>query len=72
MNNSTLCKASPFNSAIAELYTQTTTKGWIPLSAWSDLMTNLLKDSINEDDKDLIKRLLYAVRRGRLKVIDEL
>ncbi len=72
MENSILCKASPFNSTIAQLYTQATTNGCISLSACSDLMTILLKDSINEYDKDLIKRLLYAVRRGRLKVIDEL
>lgn len=72
MNNSNFCKVSPFNSVIAELYTQVSSKGWITLSAWSDLMKILLKDSISEDDKDLIKRLLYAVRRGRLNVIDEL
>lgn len=72
MNYTDLCKVSPLNSATAELFTQVTHKGQISPSARSDLMTALSNTSLSTQEKDLIKRLLYAVRRGRLQVIEEL
>jgi len=72
MNYTDLCKVSPLNSATAELFTQVTHKGQISPSDRSDLMTALSNTSLSTQEKDLIKRLLYAVRRGRLQVIEEL
>ena len=72
MNYTDLCKVSPLNSATAELFAQVTHQGQISSSARSDLMTALSNSSLSTHEKDLIKRRLYAVRRGRLQVLEEL
>jgi hypothetical protein len=67
MNYTDLCKVSPLNSATAELSAQVTHQGQISSSARSDLMTVLSNSSLSTHEKDLIKRLLYAVRRDGCK-----
>lgn len=62
----------PLESAIAELFAQATHSGSITLADRYGLMATLLQDSINEEDQRAIDRLLYAVRKNRLKVVDEI
>ncbi len=71
MENANLPQVSLLESAIAELYTQVFQEGKITLRASYGLKAVLMSPSLSEAEEDLINRLLYAVRRGRLKVVDE-
>ena len=71
MENANLPQVSLLESAIAELYTQVFQEGKITLRASYSLRAVLMSPSLSEAEEDLINRLLYAVRRGRLKVVDE-
>ncbi|MBD1896461.1 MULTISPECIES: hypothetical protein [unclassified Coleofasciculus] len=62
----------PLDSAIAELFAQATYTGSITLADRYGLMAALLQDAISEEDQRAIDRLLYAVRKNRLKVVDEI
>lgn len=59
-------------SAIAELFAQVSRTGTLTLADRYGLMAALLNDSLSEEEKRSIDRLLYALRKNRLKVIDEL
>lgn len=71
MENTHLPQVSLLESAIAELFTQVFQEGKITLRASYSLIAVLMSPSLTQAEKDLINRLLYAVRRGRLKVVDE-
>jgi hypothetical protein len=71
MKDGNFCQVCLLESAITELFTQAIQKGHITLPESCGLMAALLTNSLSEDERDLINRLLYAVRRGRLKVVDE-
>lgn len=62
----------PLESAIAELFAQATHSGSITLADRYGLMAALLQDTISEEDKRAIDRLLYAVRKNRMKVVNEI
>jgi hypothetical protein len=53
-----------------ELFAEAVKKRHIDFVDWKNLMTEPLNSSFSKEDGDLIVRLLYAVRRGRIKVID--
>jgi hypothetical protein len=46
-------------------------KGQVAFLDWQELMTAPLTNSFTQDDEDLITRLIYAVRTGLVKVVDE-
>jgi hypothetical protein len=71
MKDSNFCQISLLESAISELFAEAIQKGHITLPESCGLVAALLTHSLSEDERDLINRLLYAVRRGRLKVVDE-
>lgn len=71
MENANLPQVCFLESAIAELFTQVFQEGKITLTASYSLIAVLMSPSLSEAEEDLINRLLYAVRRGRLKVVDE-
>jgi hypothetical protein len=58
--------------AISDLFAQVTTSGTITLADRYGLMAALLEDSITEDERASIDRLLYALHRGRMKVVNEI
>lgn len=71
MMNANVCETSLLESAIANLFAQAIQDGKITLTDSYSLVAALFNHSLSEAEEDLIYRLLYAVRRGRLKVIDE-
>ena len=72
MENDNLPQSYLLESAIAQLFAQVNQQGKITLTDRYHLVSALLNDSLSEAEEDLVNRLLYAVRRGRLKVVDEL
>lgn len=58
--------------AISELFVQVSASGKITLADRYGLMAALLDESLTNEDRELIDRLLRAVRRGRLEVVDEI
>ncbi len=62
----------PIQSAIAELFAQVSNSGYLTLADRYGLLAALMNDSLSEEDQHSIDRMLYAVRRGRLKMVDEI
>lgn len=59
-------------SAIPELFAQVSQSGTLTLADRYGLMAALLDDCLNEEERRSIDRLLYAVRKNRLKIVDEI
>jgi hypothetical protein len=66
-----LCKVYFLESTIAQLFSQVIQQGKLTVQDRCVLMTALLSNSLCPEEEILINRLLHAVRRGRLQVIDE-
>jgi hypothetical protein len=62
----------PLPYAISDLFAQTTSTGKITLADRYGMLAVLLQDSLNEEEICCINRLLYALRRGRIQIVDEL
>ncbi len=58
--------------AISELFVQASSSGKITLADRYGLMAALLDESLAQEDRELIDRLLRAVRRGRLEIVDDI
>ena len=58
--------------AIADLFAQVSNSGKITLADRYGLMAALLEDSLTEDEKGAIDRLLYSLCRGKMKVVNEI
>ncbi|HEY9633148.1 MAG TPA: hypothetical protein V6D14_07070 [Coleofasciculaceae cyanobacterium] len=58
--------------AIADLFAQVTLSGTVTLADRYGLMAALMEDSLTEDERAAIDRLLRAIRRGRMKVVNEI
>ncbi|MBD2041233.1 hypothetical protein [Microcoleus sp. FACHB-672] len=61
---------SLYQSNIAELYCSAWNTRSISSTSRQSLRSALLNDSLNEADYRIINRMLYAVRRGWLKLAD--
>lgn len=73
MKNPNLCNVCLLPNAIAELSVQVVLEGKITLTSRYGLMASVVDNySLTEEETHTVNRLLYAVRRGRLKVVDEL
>lgn len=59
-------------NAISELFAQSSHSGYITLADRYGLMAALLEDSLNDEERRSIDRLLRAVSRGQVRVVDEL
>ncbi|MCS6814084.1 MAG: hypothetical protein NZ772_11045 [Cyanobacteria bacterium] len=59
-------------TALSEMFLQVTKTKTISKADQYGMLTALLDDSVNEHDLQSIDRILYAVRRGRVQVVDEL
>lgn len=66
------CQLCLLQFALAELFVQVSCSGNITLADRYGLLAALLQDSLSEEDRHSIDRLLYGVRQGRLKLVDEL
>ncbi len=59
-------------SALSDLFAQVATTGSITLADRYGLMAALLDESLAEEDRFSIDRLLRALCRGRVRVVNEL
>ena len=69
MKNADLSETRLLESAIAKLFTQASQKGKLTLTDCYSLVATILTYPLSDAEQDLINRLLYAVRRGRMKVV---
>jgi hypothetical protein len=58
--------------AISELMAQVSATRKITLADRYGLMAAILEESLDEQDRFSIDRLLRALRRGRLQIVDEI
>lgn len=58
------------NLSIAELFGSAFQKGGLTSSDRFELMSAFLNNALTIEDRLAIDRLLYAVRRGRIKMLD--
>ncbi len=58
--------------AISELFAQVSCSGQLTLADRYGLMAALLEESLTEEERASIDRLLRASYRGRMKVVNEL
>ncbi len=59
-------------NAIAEMCAQVTSSGCLTLADRYGLMAAIFDETLTEEERCSIDRLLRAVRRGRLKIVSEL
>lgn len=59
-------------TALSELFLSASISGYLTLADRYGLMAALLDDSLLEEERSIIDRLLYAVNRGRITVVDEI
>ena len=62
----------PLPTAVSELFVQATISGKITLADRYGLLAVLMDQSISDEDLHCINRMLYAVRKGRMQVVQEL
>ncbi|HEY9892296.1 MAG TPA: hypothetical protein V6D37_10910 [Candidatus Sericytochromatia bacterium] len=58
--------------AISDLFAYASTSGTLTLADRYGLMAALLEDSLTEEERMAIDRLLRSLYRGRMKIINEL
>lgn len=58
--------------ALSDLFAQVSSSGRITLADQYGLMAALLEEELAEHERASIDRLLYALKRGRLKVVREI
>ncbi|MBW4490207.1 MAG: hypothetical protein KME12_20695 [Trichocoleus desertorum ATA4-8-CV12] len=59
-------------SALSDLFAQSQDSGKITLADRYGLRVALLDSALSEEELGSIDRLLHAIRRGRVEVVDEL
>lgn len=58
--------------ALSELFAQASTSGCMTVADCYGLRAALLEDSLEEEERAAIDRLLQAVRQGRIHLMDEI
>ena len=58
--------------AVPDLFAQVTSSNKITLADRYGLLAALLQDSLTSEERASIDRILYALHRGRLKVVDDI
>jgi hypothetical protein len=58
--------------ALSDLFAQVSQTGQITLADRYGLMAAILDDSLSEEERASIDRILRATRQGRMQIIDEL
>ncbi|MEQ9482539.1 hypothetical protein [Coleofasciculus sp. F4-SAH-05] len=58
--------------ALSDLFAQVSSSGKITIADRYGLMAALLEESLTDEERDSLERLLRAFRRGRMKVVDEI
>ncbi len=65
MQPSTICLLP---NAVSDMFAQVSNSGKLTQTDRYGLMAAMLSESLENEDREAIERLLYAVRRGRLSV----
>lgn len=60
------------HSALAELFVQASNTGRLTLADRYGLMAALLDESLSDEERSSIDRLIHAVNRGRISVVNEI
>ena len=58
--------------AISELFAQSSTSGNITLADRYGFMAALFEEQLSDEDRSSIDRMLRALKRGRLQIVDDL
>lgn len=58
--------------AISALFAQASHSGTLTLADRYGLLAALLEDSLSEEERASIDRLLHAMYRGRMKIVNEI
>jgi len=70
-----MCQESPvylLPSALGDLFANANATGYITLADRYGLMAAIFDESLPEDEKRSVDRLLRAISKGRIKIIDEI
>lgn len=59
-------------TGISELFVQASNSGALTLADRYGLMAAMLNESLTEEEKNSIDRILYGLRKGRVKIVDEI
>lgn len=59
-------------TGISELFVQASSSGIITLADRYGLLAAMLNESLTEEEKSTIDRILYSLRKGRLRIVNEL
>ncbi|KKD35202.1 MAG: hypothetical protein WAN66_10385 [Limnoraphis robusta] len=59
-------------SALGDLFAEANATGCLTLADRYGLMAAILDESLSEEERRCVDRLLRAVCRGRIKIVDEL
>ncbi|MBC7969673.1 MAG: hypothetical protein H7Z11_06010 [Verrucomicrobia bacterium] len=63
---------SPLPCAISELFAQVSVSGEMTIADRYGILAVLLNEPTSEEELHCIDRLLYALRQGRVRVVNEL
>ena len=58
--------------AVSDLFAQASISGKVTVADRYGLLAAVLEDELSEDERMSIDRILYALNRGRVKVVDEI
>lgn len=58
--------------AVSDLFAQTSISGKVTVADRYGLMAAVLEDELSEDERMSIDRILYALNRGRVHMVDEI
>ena len=61
-----------FSNSVSEILGSIGVTGVMKLSEYGQLMTAILSETLNETERKSVDRMLRFVRRGRIKIEDDL
>jgi hypothetical protein len=64
-------KVQLLQSALSDLFAQVNATGHLTLADRYGLMAAILDESLSEEERRCVDRLLRAVYRGKIKIVDE-
>ncbi|MGB3533970.1 MAG: hypothetical protein WBA13_10685 [Microcoleaceae cyanobacterium] len=57
--------------ALSDMYAQANSTGYVTLADRYGLLAAILDESLTEEERRSVNRLLRAINRGRIKVVDK-
>lgn len=72
LNDFAMCFICPIPYAISELFFQVSHSGKLTLADRYGILAILLNVPVSDEEINSIDRILYALRQGRIQVVDEL